>query len=176
MEKFIIAAQTIDGFIARDADHLSTRWTSKEDAAFFTETTQRAGVCIMGATTFRTINRPLPGRLTIVYTRNPEEFAQFDDSEVRTTQAKPEDLLKELEEEGFNEVAICGGSAIYTMFMEAGLVDSMYLTKEPVVFGKGVPLFNRVLDIAGRLILNEVIELSEQTKVFHYLVNHAAQN
>ena len=126
---------TADGFIAKDEKH-SAFWTSKEDKKRFVELTQRAGVVIMGSTTYATLPRPLKERVNIVYSRSKN----FEGAE--TTQKHPIELLKELENRGFKEVAICGGSQIYTMFIKAGVVDRLFLTIEPLVFGKGITLFN----------------------------------
>ena len=37
---------------------------------------------------------------------------------------------------------LVGGSKIYSSFMKEGLVDELYLTIEPVVFGNGKNLFS----------------------------------
>src|SRR3989344_8136395 len=107
IKTFIIAAMTADGKIARNAGHAAT-WTSKEDKKFFVERTKQAGVMIMGQTTYETIGKPMPGRLNIVYSRK-------DIPGVETTTLDPMTLLADLEKRGFKEVAICGGSTIYTM-------------------------------------------------------------
>jgi dihydrofolate reductase len=134
---FLIAAQSADGFIAQDHSAPSTSWTSKEDKAFFVEKTKEARVMIMGATTYKTIGRPMKDRTTIVYSSKEN----FDGVEM--TQDDPKTLVDKLEQRGFTEVAVCGGSSIYTMFLEAGIVDTIYLTIEPVLFGSGVSLFNK---------------------------------
>jgi dihydrofolate reductase len=117
----------------------------------------------MGRTTYDTIGRPLPGRKTVVYTSRPLENA-----EVETTQESPADLLKRLEAAGHKEVAICGGAAIYSMFLQAGAVDELYLTVEPILFGQGVPLYDRALDI--RLKLADVSKLNDDVLLVHYEV------
>ena len=73
---FLIAAISIDGFISQlKTKHLpSTNWTSKEDKKFFIEKTKGA-VCIMGSATYNTIGKPLPKRLTVVYTNSPTKIA-----------------------------------------------------------------------------------------------------
>lgn len=139
IKAFIIAAVTADGFIAKDAQHSPFNWTSKADKKRFIELTKRAGVVVMGSATYKTIGRPLKERVNIVYTKSQT----FEGAE--TTQDRPLDLLKKLEERGFKEVAICGGSQIYGMFMKAGVVDTVYLTVEPLFFGKGITLFNEDL-------------------------------
>lgn len=150
MTTFIIAALTVDGFIARDVGQISTNWTSKEDKKFFSERTKKAGVVVFGYNTYKTIGKPLPERLNIVYS-NKE--ANIDGVEV--TQKKPQELLKDLEARGYKEVAICGGATIYTMFMESGMVNTLYLTIEPVIFGSGIRLFNKELDMKVKLIAVE---------------------
>ncbi len=136
MKVFIIAAMTADGFIAKNAEHSPMNWTSKADKKRFVELTKRAGVIVMGSSTYKTIGRPLKDRVNIVYSKSQT----FEGVEV--TQDRPIELLKKLEARGMKEVAICGGSNIYTMFMKAQVVDTVYLTIEPTLFGKGIPLFN----------------------------------
>ena len=125
-----------DGFIAKDSQHSPMYWSSKADKKRFVELTKRAGVVIMGASTYKTIGRPLKERLNIVYSRS-ENFPG-----VEMTQDDPRTLISKLEARGLKEVAICGGTSIYSMFMKAGVVDTLYLSIEPLVFGKGLTLFN----------------------------------
>ena len=152
MTTFLIASITADGLIARHPHHLAD-WTSREDKQFFVEMTKKAGVVIMGSNTYETVGRPLKDRLNIVYSREKNYEG------VEITQKDPAELLKELEERGYKEVAICGGSTIYTMFMTAGLVDKLYLTVEPVVFGAGMNLFNKEFD---RKLQLESVKRSEK--------------
>lgn len=168
MKCFLIAAQTVDGFIAQDPTQVSTAWTSGSDKKWFSERTKEARVVVMGSTTFKTINRPLPGRLTVIYTRHPEEFANFSADEVMTTDLAPAELLAELEAKGFTEVAICGGSSIYSQFLAAGVIDTLYLTIEPIIFGQGVALFSEKTETKLQLV--DITTLSEDTILLQYLV------
>ncbi|MEK7152944.1 MAG: dihydrofolate reductase, partial [Patescibacteria group bacterium] len=83
---------TADGFIGRDASHLSD-WTSPEDKKLFIRLTKEAGVMVMGSRTFATIGRALPGRKTIVYTSKPEDFVMEG---VEATSETPADLVARL--------------------------------------------------------------------------------
>lgn len=166
MNVFIIAALTADGFIAENPTQISTAWTSKEDRKWFSQRTKEAGVMVMGSTTFATLNRALPGRLTVVYTRNIPENPEFDQTEVRYTKQEPSELINQLKQEKYSEVAICGGSSIYSMFMKVGLVTKLYLTVEPKLFGKGIGLFNEELDVNLRLVQTQ--KLSDQTVLLEY--------
>ena len=153
MKVFIIAAITTDGFIAKDENH-AAMWTSKEDKKRFVELTKQAGVAIMGSRTFRTLPRPLKERLNIVYSKSPDFINQTkiryqenpDLQPIEITQDEPRILLEKIAVRGYKEVAICGGAQIYTAFIKAHAVTTIYLTIEPLFFGKGISLFNESLE------------------------------
>jgi len=162
MKVYIIAAISADGFIAKSSNEL-INWTSKEDKQFFREMTKKSGVMVMGGNTFRTFKSPLPGRRTIVYTTS-----HIDHKDVEVTDLAPKDLLEKLQNEGVSEVAICGGSSIYDMFLAADVVTDVYLTIEPLIFGEGISLIRS--DAKIRLNLEEVKNLNDNTLLLHYKV------
>jgi dihydrofolate reductase len=148
-------------FFGRDEKEASTKWTSKEDTKHFIETTKKAGAIIMGSKTFETFGaKPLPGRRNIIYTNSKK----YEGAE--STDESPKDLLAQLEKEGVEEVAVCGGSSIYTLFAEAGLVDKMILTVEGIVFGEGIRLFNKKLDLNLKLLSQT--QIGPDTVVLEY--------
>lgn len=175
---FIIAALSADGFLADQVDRNSLDWTSTEDKRFFRDRTKEAGVLVMGSKTFETIGKPLPGRINIVYSSNPDKFEteltdelpayESWDRETLThvTSLEPEKLIELLSDKGYPEVAIGGGASIYSQFMASGVVDSLYLTYEPVIFGRGVKLFDR--PILKQLELVRSTPLSAQTILNQY--------
>jgi dihydrofolate reductase len=152
IKTFIIVAVSADGFIAKDENH-PAYWTGKEDKKRFIELTKRAGVVVMGSTTYQTLKRPLADRTNLVYSRSKKVF---DGAE--TVHEKPTELLQKLEARGFKELAICGGSYIYTMFLKAHCVDKIYLTIEPKLFGVGINIFNELVNFDLKLISHEVTE------------------
>lgn len=168
MKTFLIAAITADGFIARSPEEFSLDWTSEEDTKFFRARTRGIAV-VMGDTSYKilykTMGRGMPNRLNVVYTRAPEEFKGHD---IMTTGKEPVELLKELEQKGHSEVAIIGGSTIYTLFLKAKVINTIYLTVEPVLFGRGVPLFNEPLDT--KLQLKSMEKLNNNTVLLEYNV------
>lgn len=165
MKVFLIAAITVDGFIGRSSDHMAD-WTSPEDKKLFVSKTKEAGIMVMGSKTFSTIGRALPGRKTIVYTSRPDEFPKQDD--VEATNESPAELIARLEKASTEALAICGGASIYSLFMEAGVVDELYLTVEPLAFGTGVPLFGNSLETQLKLFSSE--KLNDDTVLLHYAV------
>lgn len=162
MKVFIIAAITTDGFIALERNHPAD-WTSKEDKKLFVELTKRAGVVIMGRNTYETIGKALPHRLNIVYTSRP-----LDNPQVQTTQENPEDLIRRLEQEGYQEVAVCGGQVVYDLFLKSNMVDEIYMTIEPKLFGVGISLAKSFMKTDLKLINYK--KLNDDTLNLHYKV------
>jgi dihydrofolate reductase len=163
MKCFLIAALSADGYIAKNDKHPAF-WTSKEDKKRFVEMTRRAGVVVMGSNTYTTLPRPLKERVNIVYSKSKT----FEGVEV--TQKNPAELLQELGTRGFKEVAILGGSYIYTMFMKSGLVESLYLTIEPILFGNGIKLFNE--DMLYKLNLVSSSQAENGALLLEYKVDY----
>ena len=169
MKVFIIAALTTDGFIAKNPGQSTLTWRSKGDRQFFIAKTKEARVVVMGLNTAKTSKRPMPERLNIIYAKSKEELPQWQEFEGwEVTQKDPVCLLQEIAKRGYEQVAICGGQAIYTMFITAGVVDKLYLSVEPVLFGQGMTLFNKELDI--KLELVDTKKLGEQTVLLEYNV------
>ena len=169
MKVTLVMVTTADGKIAKDKSHLAD-WTSKEDKKFFVEKTKECKVMIMGMTTYQTIGRPLPGRLTIVYTRNPQApgLEHIPDS-LEYTNLGPKELLTQLEKRGFTEVALVGGGTINAMFLREKLIDDIYLSIEPYIFGAGLGVFSEApADVNLELV--EVSKLSEQVVLLHYRI------
>lgn len=165
MEKpkvILIAAMSIDGFIAplKKENEPSTVWTSKEDKQFFNQKSREIGTMIMGSRTFETIGRALPDRRSIVMTSRPEKYASYVDKNLIFTNSSPEEVLADLAGNGVKEVALCGGASIYALFLKKGLVDKLFLTVEPQIFGDGIKLFSEEAKHEFKLLsvkkLNEV--------------------
>ena len=159
----LIVATTLDGFIAKTSDQVSTAWTSKEDKQFFTQISKEIGALIMGRPTYETVGRPLPARLNIVLTTNPDLLAQSPltnlppkrpdqpisdfisayqlDRAPFYTNLSEGDLLAFLSEHGFDKVAICGGSRVYSAYLAQNLVDEISMTVEGTLWGEGIKVF-----------------------------------
>jgi len=98
------------------------------------------------------------GRKTYEAVKNWKDGYGFDDLDIEkivvsqdplysldssyTLASSPQDALAKLTEKGFRETLLTGGSALNTAFAKAGLIDEIILNVEPVIIGKGVPLFS----------------------------------
>lgn len=174
MKVMIIAAMTADGHIGQDKDHIATAWTNPEDQYLFRHFVKEANNMVMGYNTFMTTARKyptvfiksMPGRRLIVYTNRPERVAEYP--EVEATSEDPGTLVKRLENEGVEALAICGGTQVYTAFMKAGVVDDLYIDMQATIFGSGVPLFSDTVD--AQLTLKDIKRLGDDNVLLHYAV------
>ena len=119
MIKIIIAAKSDNNVIGKSNDLI---WHMPADLKFFKNKT-KGKLVIMGRKTFASIgNKPLPGRPTIIITRNPEFTA--NECRVVNNIDKAFDLA---EQDGSDEVFILGGAQIYEKTI--GLADKMFITE-----------------------------------------------
>lgn len=139
MKTIVLAALTLDGKLARNPSHF-VDWTSKEDKKLFYATTKRAGVVVLGDNTYKTFPTPLPGRLHIVLTYTLAGKENIP-GVVEYTSAPPGAILSDLQARGYEEVVIGGGAQTNALFLQHDLVDEVWLTIEPLIFGVGVDLF-----------------------------------
>ena len=164
----LMMAISLDGKIAKRATQLAD-WTSKADKKIFVEATKKAGVIIMGKTTYDTIGRPLPNRLNIVLTSKPN-INQNISQQLEFTNLSPVELIKQLGERGYSQIILGGGATINGLFLKQNLIDEIWLTIEPKIFGEGLSLFSDAdvdLDlelIEIRRLDNNVIQVKYRVK------------
>nr|AIA17458.1 Dihydrofolate reductase [uncultured bacterium] len=175
MKVFIIAATTVDGYIGQTAGQSATEWTNPEDKFLFTEYVRKANNMVMGLNTFLStarryptvFNKTMPGRRIFVYTHHPEAIAEYPN--VEAVNESPEELIRRLEGEGITALAICGGSHVYTMFMQANVVDDLYIDVQATVFGSGIGLFNAPIET--KIKLEDTKRLGDNNLLMHYTVS-----
>lgn len=167
MHVSLMVAITVDGKIARASDHYPD-WTGKADKKLYVEITKKAGVMIMGSTTFDIIGRVLPERKTVVMTRNPERHSDRDD--LLFTQDPAEKIISDLAAQGYKEVVVVGGAKINQLFAVKGLIDELILTISPFAFGTGLSIFSDAVEL--KLKLKKCWQLDENTLCVRYGVIH----
>jgi len=164
MKIILMMAVTADGKIAKSSDHFPD-WTSKEDKKMFVEVTKEHGVVLMGEKTFYTFPKPLPDRLNVVFAleKNPPETEG-----VKWVSGEPEKVLEELETMGYKSAILGGGAGLNTQFLQKRLINEIWLTIEPKIFGDGLGVFNG--DFNQDLKLLSVEKLNENSVVMKYEV------
>ena len=166
MKVSLLMAQTLDGKIAKDANHFPD-WTESADKKFFRARTKESGVMIFGRTTFETLPGVLPGRLSVVLSRSAGEWEEREENLVFTS-LKPADLLDKLETLGYDNPIVAGGTTINKLFAEAGLIDELIVTVSPTIFGSGMNVMGE--GTAMNLVLEKHEKIGENTLALWYNV------
>jgi dihydrofolate reductase len=117
MVSLVVAAST-NNAIGKDNQLL---WHLPNDLKFFKNTTWGM-VVVMGRKTFEAVNKPLPGRINIVITRQ----AGWTAAGV-TTATDLDDALKKAEQSNCKEIFVIGGGEIYKQSM--AICNKIYITR-----------------------------------------------
>jgi dihydrofolate reductase len=160
MHVVLLAAQSVDGFITQH-DIPGTDFTSSADKDHFRRSLAEFDCSIFGAVTYqiaRDFIRPRldPGMRRIVMTRDRMGYeTDAVPGRLEFTEEQPVRLVHRLNAEGHQRCALLGGSQIHSLFLAAGLVNEMWLTLEPRLFGSGTPLLARPANVRLELISQE---------------------
>ncbi len=167
----LIAAQSLDGFIARP-NQPGTDFCSDADADFLRNELKSFDSLIMGRKTYATLRERILNSNTQRYlrkivTRTPANYKLDTRPDlVEFTNATPQATLTELADRGRKKTALLGGGEIYTQYLQTGLVDELWITIEPILFGAGTPLFSAQTE--QRLELISSSQLSSDTALLKY--------
>lgn len=167
MKVILYMAITANGYIATEDGDSS--FTSEADEENFREMVKQVGVVVMGRNTYDYLVKgkafPIPDALNVVMTTNPPEVESLKD--VIFLDGSPEEVVEELKKRELQEVVIAGGGELSGSFMTDGLIDEIYLTVEPVVFGQGINLFEHG-EFKRNLELLDTKKISDNEIQLHY--------
>ena len=141
-EVILIAAVTVDGYIARHSLEV-TSWS--KDLPLFKEQTMGFPI-IMGSNTQKTIFGKLKGRENIVFRR----------------ESNPRIILEEIVEP---RCFIIGGGKTFSKFYK--FLTHIFITPHPYIFGKGVKLFENNVQESG-LVFQKLIEINSEKGLYQY--------
>lgn len=123
----LLAAVAANGVIGRDGD---LAWRNSQDLRHVKATTM-GSVLLMGRTTFDSIGRPLPGRRTVVLTRQPDwardgvVVAHTVDDAVAAAERVAADMTAESGSPA--EVFVFGGGQLYAALIDRA--DALEITE-----------------------------------------------
>lgn len=132
-------------------------WYLPEDLKFFKRTTIGKPV-IMGRKTYESLGRPLPGRLNIVLTSNPD----FKVAEGVLVFNNINDAVERLQQEKCDEGFIIGGGHVFAETMSAA--DRMYITRVHTVIPDADAFFPEIDHSHWKLVWEEKHDADAQHK------------
>lgn len=163
---------SLDGKLTRGDDPNVHAWASKEDWQHFMKLRATHDGLILDRVTYEAVKPEADPRwLRVVLTHHPALYAQrVVAGQLEFMHGSPAEILAHFKAAGKKRVLLAGGSTSIYAFLQSGLVDDIYITFEPRLFGTGTSFVaNKELDVL--LQLQEVQTLNKQgTLLAHYTV------
>ena len=156
-------AASIDGRISLSGQH-PPDWTSAEDWHFFEKSLSHVDAVVVGRHTYQAVAERLRKRNTFVLSSRPKKICRRG----TVTFVNPATVYLAPLFAPYKTVAVLGGGMVYRFMLENGLLDELFVTIEPLVFGRGKEMF-----VGGtrttRLHLHTIRQLNKNgTVLLHY--------
>ncbi len=164
-------AVSIDGFIAHsDGSHAGFAFEGEHVSDYLAALAGYTAV-LMGRHTYASglaqgVTNPYPGRPQFVFSRT---LADSPDPAVTLVRDDATAWVREFRQTGEGLVYLCGGGVLAGQLLQAGLVDEVVLKQNPVVLGRGIPLFGAGTTLRA-LSLVEAKTYSNGVVRLHYRV------
>ena len=139
MKKILVFVTSLDGKITHWDEDKVKGWSSKEDQEYFKKIWDESEITVLGSGTYNaTTIEPTATQHLVVMTRTPSKYAADEiDNRLEFTDQSPAQIVAHYESKGLEEMLVAGGAHVATAFLKAGLIDEVWLTVEPKIFGAG---------------------------------------
>lgn len=141
MKVVLAAVISVDGKITHGSLPGTSEWTSVADKKYFARLIAGSDAIVMGSRTYATARKNIkisPKRLRIVLTRNPRRYRKYEvPGQLEFSNDSPSAIIRRLFRQKHQRVLVAGGGEINALFLKANLVQHIYLTVEPKIFGTG---------------------------------------
>ena len=140
----VFCGVSVDGFIARTDDTLDFLDAGGDAPHGFMEFLSTVDVLVIGRRTFEVVRDlghfGLNGkRPIIVLSSKPLDLSSIK-ARIEQASGTPQEIAALLKKRGLKHAYIDGGITIQR-FLEAGLIDTITVTRVPVLIGQGISLF-----------------------------------
>jgi dihydrofolate reductase len=148
MKIILIDVSSLDGKLTKWKGNDIYEWSSREDFMHFQKVKAANNLIVMGSGTFKRVKdieqaglKPEKERLRIILTSKPQRYSRFIvPGQMEFSNETPQELVGRLEKEGFKQMLLVSGGKVATSFFKEQLIDELWLTLEPKIFGSGEPL------------------------------------
>ncbi len=142
MKTTLFMAMSLNGIVARENN--DEDFISDDSWETFVKLTRKTGCLIWGRKTFEVVktwdknylDQIKEVRKVIV---SNQKFELDTGCELANS---PQGALEILEKMGYKEVILCGGAINNSSFAKDNLIDEIIFNIEPVLIGKGLPIFS----------------------------------
>jgi dihydrofolate reductase len=139
MKVILVFVSTLDGKITKWGNPHVKDWSSQKDQEYYKELWNHAPLVIMGSSTFNAEHfSPSSNHLLVVLTKHLLKYKKYEVAgQLEFTDKSPDELTAEYQKKGFKKMVVVGGAHIATSFLKEQLIDELWLTIEPKIFGTG---------------------------------------
>ncbi len=129
-------AASLDGRISLTRKKLPD-WTSREDWQFLQKSLSKFEAVVVGRNTFEAAEERLRKRTTFVISSRPKTIQRRGTvTFINPAKINLAGIFRE-----YKRVAVLGGGGVYRLMLEEGLLDEIFVTIEPLIFGRGREMF-----------------------------------
>ncbi|MBI3486435.1 dihydrofolate reductase family protein [Candidatus Daviesbacteria bacterium] len=117
------------------------QWNSKEDKEYLHKLINSQNLIVMGRKTYeaaKSIIQLKPNILRIVLTKSPKIYQKLAvKNQLEFSEELPKKLIQRLTGLGYKQLLLLGGADLNSQFFKDKLINELWLTIEPLVFGEG---------------------------------------
>jgi dihydrofolate reductase len=172
MKTILIFVSSLDGKVTKWGEPNVRLWSSHQDQDYYKKVWNESRLIVMGSATFNadTFN-PSPKHQMIVMTGHPDRYKTAEiPGQIEFTNETPVELSTRFTNKGHQQMLVVGGPHVATSFLQEQLIDELWLTIEPKIFGMGENFATDAkLDIDTRLIQIEKVN-DQGTLITKYAV------
>ena len=123
---------------------------------------KECGVMVMGRRTYKIWGNDFPCKevVNVVMTSKQHLIEQKTPNNVVFTNKSPKGVIQIIKRKGFTKLFLIGGMKLNTSFFQENLIDEVYLSVHPLLFGMGKTLLNEI-DYEKSLRLLDAKKLSK---------------
>jgi dihydrofolate reductase len=158
----LVFVSTLNGKITMGDDPEVRHWSSESDQEYYSGIWRDSRLIVMGSNTYRlNVITPSSSRLILVMTGSPESYRSGEIAgQLEFTDKSPSELVELYRKTTVDRMTVVGGPLVASSFLREKLIDELWLTIEPQLFGRGLNLIADD-DLRVRLHLKEVIRVNE---------------
>lgn len=141
-------AMTVDHYIAREDETIDGFPTDGHHITDYLDSLQRFDTVLMGSKTYMwgyqfgiTPGEPVPLYAHMMQYVFSQSMAAYEHTGLRVIRDDPATFTHELKTQAGKDMYLCGGGCLAGYLLKQRLVDEVILKVNPVVFGRGIPVF-----------------------------------
>jgi dihydrofolate reductase len=172
MKTIIIFVSSLDGKVTKWGEPHVRLWSSHQDQDYYKKVWDESRLIVMGSNTFNADKfSPSASHQIIIMTSHPDKYKNLETpGHIEFSNETPVELTSRFIMKGHQQMLVVGGPHIATSFLKEGLIDEIWITIEPKIFGMGDNFATGAkLDIDLRLIQSEKVN-EQGTLITKYTV------